>query len=144
MIEFPDQRQEDDYTCGTAILQGVFDLFRIDRSSSDDLATEADGLHPATLESVLRRAGFSVQSGQMTVEDLKHHTAHGRPVLCPIDQFGGHWVAVLAVARGIVWYHCPVGGRKKIREKEWRAIWRDHTRAGHPFDSWGIATWVES
>ena len=134
---YPDVRQDGEHNCGDAVVAAVFQFKN--RGIAPKLATEADGLHPATIESTIRRAGLCVQSGTMTVADLKHHTGLGRPVLCPIDVFGGHWVTVLKVTPKRIHYHCPVGGSQSTSHESWTELWRDSTRSGHAFDTWGIA-----
>jgi ABC-type bacteriocin/lantibiotic exporter with double-glycine peptidase domain len=140
--EYPDVRQSGDYDCGSAVIDGLFKFLGARTCANVammGLATESDGLHPSTIEAVLRRAGLRIQSGTMTIADLKHHTAQNRPVLCPIDVYGGHWVTVLGVGSKRVHYHCPTRGLCSESHESWKANWRDSTRAGHAFDTWGIA-----
>lgn len=137
--EYPDVRQTDSFDCGMAGIAGVFRYLGVPLRADSGLATEADGLHPSTIEAIIRRAGLKVQSGTMHVQDLKHHTRLLRPVLCPIDVYGGHWVTVLGVTRARVTFHCPVRGRLWDTHESWCSVWHDATRAGHPFDFWGIA-----
>ena len=139
---YPDIRQTAGYDCGDAIADSVFKHFNVRTCSAViGLATEDTGLHPSTLHAALRRAGLRVQSGSMLIADLKHHTRLGRPVLCPVAAYGGHWVAVLGVTPRRVAYHCPVRGLVRETHDSWTANWRDATNDGHAFDSWGIATW---
>lgn len=140
IADYPVVMQGHDYDCGSAALDGVFRHFGVrTRATLLRLVNDQDGLHPATLEALLRQTGLKVQSGQMTLDDLRHHTKSGRPVLCPIDLFGGHWVTVVGTARGKVHYVCPVGGELKSSYGWWASKWCDSTRAGHTFDHWGIA-----
>ncbi len=140
--EYPDVRQTRDYDCGHAAIDGVFRYLGLGIRTCAavlSLATESDGLHPSTVEAILRRASMRLQSGTMTVEDLKHHTKLERPVLCPVSLLGGHWVTVLGVERGKVRYHCPTDGFGHLPIETFVSSWRDSTRAGHCFDTWGIA-----
>jgi len=140
--EYPDTRQTGSYDCGDALVDGVLRFHGVRSSAAVlRLATEDAGLHPSTLYAMLRRAGLRVQAGTMSIDDLRHHTRLHRPVLCPIDLFGGHWVAVLGVTPKSVRYHCPTEGRKQTTHESWTRHWRDATIDGHAFDTWGIVAW---
>lgn len=141
MLDTEDVRQTEGHDCGEAAMDTAFRLFGL-RSVVVGLATPLDGMHPATIEAVLQKAGMFVQSGRMTVEDLKHHTRLGRPVLCPVSLYGGHWVVVRGVGPKRVHYHCPTDGRRSVSHESWDALWHDVERAGHTFVHWGIATWA--
>lgn len=142
MLDTPDVRQKDDYRCGPVCMDCAFRLLgaRI-TASALDIASPIDGTHPAAIEHGFRAAGLNVCSGSMTVDDLKHHTRLGRPVLCSTAIFGGHWVVVRGVQRKRVYYHCPVEGRKSLPVDTWVGLWHDFERTGHAFVQWGIATW---
>ncbi len=137
LLDLRDVRQRDDHDCGEAAVDIVLSF--LGTRGKSDVASAVDGTHPSAIEAALRRAGLSVQSGTMTVSDLQHHTRQGRPVLCPIASYGGHWVVIRGVGRGFVYYQCPVSGREQKRLQEWIDLWRDSTRAAHDFDTWGIA-----
>ena len=139
LLDTPDVRQRGDFDCGAAAVETVLRVLGVRATAAVVLADAVDGLHPATIEAALRRAGVPVQSGTMTVADLKHHTALGRPVLCPVALHGGHWVVVRGARRDRVFFHCPVDGRLSAAADAWDVVWRDSTRSGHPFDRWGIA-----
>ncbi len=143
--EYPGVLQRDGYDCGTAGADGVFRMFGLPASATAlAIASEQDGTHPSTLEGILRRGRLLVQSGSMTVADLAFHTRLGRPVLCPVDLYGGHWLTVLGVTRTRVHYWCPADGPGWTPRARWEDndFWRDSTRSGHAFDKWGIAAWV--
>lgn len=139
LLDLPDIRQTADYDCGAAVVDVVLKFHGV-RSCAAVLllANPVQGCSPDTVEAMLRRAGLPVQSGTMTVEDLRHHTRQGRPVLCPVARYGGHWVVVRGV-RGGVYYHDPLVGPTRAPALAWQAEWRDLTRNDHAFDRWGIA-----
>lgn len=143
MITIPDIRQSGEHNCGEVIVTCAFRLFGVPYDAPR-LATEADGMHPSTIEGVLRNAGLHVQSGTMTLADLAHHTRLGRLVCCPINIYGGHWVGVAGTTSARVRFHCPVKGDVGLTRAQWLRVWKDSTRAGHAFDSWGIATWLNN
>lgn len=142
MIKIPDLRQRTDYSCGEAAVDAVFMYFGLS-TRCRKLSTPYDGMHPSTAEALLRKAGLSVVSGTMDIDDLRYHVRRGRPVLCPIDAYGGHWVVVFSVGPRSITYHCPLEGREKIAHRQWLSMWEDSTRVGHPFRHWGIACYNE-
>lgn len=143
MLELPDIRQSADYDCGCAAVDTALRFFGVRTCAAVlDLATPIDGTSPAAIEGAFRRAGLAVQSGRMDVGDLKYHVSRGRPVLCPVALYGGHWVVVRGASagrRGRVYFHCPACGPQWLATSQWESNWRDTTRAGHDFDAWGIA-----
>ncbi len=137
--EYPDTRQNADHNCGEAAVLGVLSYRKLSPSLvSVDLSNDSDGMHPSTLYALLRRFGMRLQCGTYDIADLAAHTKRGRPVLCPVDLYGGHWITVLGVARTRVHYHCPVKGLCRLWDHEFETLWKDSTREGHPFDHWGI------
>lgn len=137
ILQIPDVRQQSDFDCGAACIEAVLQLGG--RTPPDSLANPVQGMAPDTLEAVLRSVGVRVISGTMCVDDLKHFTRGGRPVICPTDIEGGHWVIVAGVGRGRVHYHDPDAGMQSVAESKWRSLWCGSTRFGHAFDRWGIA-----
>jgi hypothetical protein len=138
MLAIPDVRQALDYDCGTAAVDAVCRFFGKRERGPVPLANPIQGMGPQTVEAVLRSRGFRVLSGSMTVRDLKHLTDTGRPVLCPVDLFGGHWVVVSGVARLQVAFHCPTDGPRTLKAAAWLPVWKDRSHDGHQYDQWGI------
>lgn len=138
LLDLPDVRQRAGCDCGTAAADTVA-RFLHSRTARAVIADAVDGTHPSALEAAMRRAGLAVQSGTMTLADLQHHVRQGRPVLCPIASYGGHWVVVRGVGRGFVYAQCPTEGPIRVTLARWLDLWRDSTRAAHDFDHWGIA-----
>lgn len=140
LLDIPDVRQAHDYDCGAAVIDAVSIYFARRRGTLFELANPVQGMAPDTVEAVLRSVGFSVLSGTMTPEDLKHFCNTGRPVLCPVSTHGGHWVVVRGViGLGLVFIHCPIDGRLQLSADEWAGVWRDVSRSGQLFERWGIA-----
>ena len=135
--EYPDIRQDAENNCGDAAVSGVFKF--LGEWPAPPMATDHDGLHPSTIEGQFRLAGLRVQSGEMTLADLKHHASQMRPVLCPIDVYGGHWVTVLGVTAKRIRFHCPMRGFLWDTPEGFLEVWKDSTRSGHKFTNWGIA-----
>jgi hypothetical protein len=141
LIEIPDVRQRSDYGCGDAAVDAALGALGISRKRGTRLSNPVQGIAPDTVAAVLRAAGCVVLAGPMpgTVGDLKHFTASGCPVLCPVANHGGHWVVVRGVQRGRVYYHCPLDGPLSRPGGEWLAHWHDTSaEGGHAFACWGV------
>lgn len=141
LLEIPDVRQGDAHSCGDAAIDAALAALGVARKRGTRLANPEQGMAPDTLAAVLRAAGCTVLAGPMPggVADLKHFAAAGCPVLCPIADFGGHWVVVRGVARGRVHYHCPTSGPRSRPVAEWLTLWHDSTsEGGHQFARWGV------
>lgn len=140
------QRADDDH-CGAVCAAVALDLCGFDSKESTGRVarglpvTSLDGVDPRTMEAFLRCQGCRVQSGEMTIADLRHHTNEGRPVLCLIHDFGGHWVVVTGALWGSVSYHCPLYGPQVRTPKLWSANWYDVDRYGAEYRGFGIAAW---
>lgn len=143
MLVFPNtQLQTEDWDCGRAAARAVLSLFGRTTIGGFqyglDLVNPVQGLCPGTMEAALRAYGLPLLSGLMRVEDLKHFTQSGRPVLCPIKDDGGHWVAVAGVHRGYVHYFDPTLGMTKRKSPDWIYSWRDSDSKGNVYAHWGI------
>lgn len=110
------------------------------------VACEIDGTDPRVAEAALRRIGLCVASGEMTVDDLRHHAECGRPVLLLVHWPGetaSHWVVSRGVSRGKVFYHDPDSGRSSLPVDSFLASWQAaDARMSRPFRQWGISCWV--
>lgn len=148
LLDLPDIRQKDTYDCGPAAIKSClqyigfrkgYDFYREKFSP-----TEIDGCDPRTAEAHLRNLGLKIQSGHMTIADLRFHTSLQRPVLTLIQAFGcGHYIAVRGVSRGRVHYQDPNAGRLSLLIDDFERIWKDADRFGLAFDKFGIALWWE-
>ena len=144
ILDVPDIRQASDYDCGSACVDMVAAFFGRRTRGPAALANRVQGMSPDTVEAVLRALGFVVLSGTMTAADLRHLCDTGRPVLCPIEARGGHWVVVRGVARRKVLFNCPADGPGALPEADWAAGWHDVSRTGQRFDRWGIGVGYSS
>jgi ABC-type bacteriocin/lantibiotic exporter with double-glycine peptidase domain len=139
VIQIPDVRQQDDFDCGAAVVRAVLRLYdKRPPHAVDALANPVQGLAPDTVEAVFRAAGLPVLAGNLTLDDLRHFTRLGRPVVCPTAIDGGHWVAVAGVGRSRVHYHDPLRGPRSMAFPQWLESWRGSTRYGHHYDAFGI------
>lgn len=143
-----DRRQRaDDAHCGAVCAAVVLDLCGYHPDEATERVakmlpvTAMDGVDPRTMEAFFRRQGLRVQSGEMTIADLRHHTEQGRPVVCLVKDNGGHWVVVTGVVRRSVCYHCPIEGEQVKSRTVWAAGWYDVDRFGTEYRGFGITCW---
>lgn len=132
-------RQKGAFDCGEAAVRTVLRYYRLS-TGHVSFATPIDGADPRVVEGALRAAGLAVQSGEMSLEDLKYHLRAGRPVICAVTSDGaGHWVVASAVTRSRVHYHDPEKGATSLPVADWLAAWTDWHGLGVRFERWAIA-----
>lgn len=141
-----DRRQrQDDWHCGPVVAAVILDLCGFPEAESTERVARGlpvcylDGVDPRTLESFLWAQGVKCQSGSMVVADLAHHTRHGRPVACLINEHGGHWVVVTRTSRNCVFFHDPLAGQRMMGKRKFAEIWLDTDRFGNRLVHFGIA-----
>lgn len=143
LLDLPLIEQKTDFDCGKAAYQCVCRYWeaRSKHLTPDKLL----GTHPSLLEPTLRRTGFWVQLGSMTVDDLKHHASLYRPVICLIQQSNiGHYVVSAGVWRGKVYFMNPSNGEiEKMSFKDFEKVWIDVDKTGALYSQFGIAAWIE-
>lgn len=138
MVDLPDIRQTEGYDCGMALRASVLQ-YRGLTDTGCCTASEIDGLSPDVMELILRQAGLPVMAGTMTLDRLRYFTnRESSPVLCPVNHFGGHWIAVVGLDRRWVEFQCPLRGRHSMKLAVFDESWHDVTRRAHTFDHWGI------
>ena len=140
LLDVPDIRQDSEFDCGAAAVDAVCRYHRIRKTNVKDLTNAVQGLGPDTARAILTGLGLIVLAGPMQVEDLQHLTRTNRPVLCPVNLYGGHWVVVRGVERGGVYFQCPTQGRLRLSMSKWLDEWVSYSETGHMFHQWGIAT----
>lgn len=141
----PDIRQAHTWDCGPTAARIVFRCLRR-RMTPDTLsrlnASPIDGTDPRALEGALRAAGLGVQSGEMTWDDLRHHTAAGRPVVCLVNANGvGHYVVCGGIDCGRARIQDPAAGPVEIGRSAFLSSWRDVDRWGVHYRQFGIASY---
>lgn len=143
-----DRRQRDSWSCGAIAAAVSLDLLGVEPADSTALvsvglaATPLDGTDPRVMESFFRKLGYSVISGEMTVDDLRHQTMLARPVMCLV-RYGniGHWVTMVEVKARKLQFHCPVRGLVKMPNRAFEGIWWDGDRSGYNYHSFGVSVW---
>ena len=138
-MQLADIRQIGEHDCGHAIVKMACQAFSVE--VPEDLSNEVQGMSPDTLEAVLRRVGFQVLSGNLTVDDLKYFSAN-RIVACPI--FTGHWVAVTKVYRGFIYVQDPFSGPGFHSRAWWDERWVDQSKSGITYTNYGVIAWRDN
>lgn len=142
LLAIPDVRQRTDYSCGAAATAAVLRYWHVAAPRwLERLANPERGMQPDTIYAVLSDAfGRPPLAGSIELHDLRHLTATGRPVLCPVTWDTGHWVVVRGVTRSRVHYHCPINGPGSDPIAEWLASWRDEPDDS-PYQRYALCGW---
>ena len=143
ILALPDIRQRNNWSCGEAAVRTVFQFHGA--AGKIPLASPIDGTDPRGLEAAFWRAGLSVQSGSMDLDDLRHHTRKGRPVVCLVTHDGvGHYVVVGGVHRGLVYFQDPLRGAVKQQAEPFEVSWKDVDRFGVRYVRWSVSVegWI--
>jgi HK97 family phage portal protein len=168
LIELPDVRQQDNYSCGAAVAMSVGRYFDVGPESLEEWkaaldTTPENSTRPIKIIEYLTSLGLAVTAASdMTVEDLRDFWKDGMPVICPIQEYGlpskqasfqyGHYVATIGVAHGQVFVQDPsidnvlegqgsdqAPGRSLIAESTWDSVWHDRDADGRQYVRFGIA-----
>lgn len=168
LVEVPDIRQNDNYSCGAAAAMSVGKYFGVGPDTlkewKDLLGTSrAQSTSPQSIIKTLSDLGCQCVAKQdMTEEDLCYYHKLGIPVLTPIQEWGdprvksssdyGHWVVVVGVGYGYVFTQDPSvdnvmdgegsdnsRGKMMISCADWDDVWHDEGLEGEPYRHYGIA-----
>lgn len=168
LLDLPDIRQQDDYSCWAAQTMGVARFFGVGPNSLEKWKKML-GTNPKTSTSydrvvhVLRKFGLSAEPRHfMTVEDLEDATSAGYPVLCAVQDYGpalnkksefdyGHCLTVIGCHFGYVFVQdsseenalegegsLSSDGRDMIAEDVWMQNWYDQDPDGKKYTRFGI------
>jgi ABC-type bacteriocin/lantibiotic exporter with double-glycine peptidase domain len=140
----PDIRQNKDHNCGWAAWQSIY-RYHYDRNPSRrDLSNPIHGTDPSTLEAIIRNdRQWTVISGEMFLNDLRHFCETLRPVICTITRTFddgidyGHYVAVAGVWRNRVYFQDPTYGPEVWSAEKWMSSWHDMGKYAK-FRHWGL------
>jgi HK97 family phage portal protein len=150
MLEVPDIRQEDQYSCGACAAMSVGRYFGVGPKSLESwkaaLGTTLQlSTHPQAIAKFLGELGLHVEMKErMSVDDLQQYTRLGWPVICCVQDYGnrrepgaafayGHYLTVVGVGFGRVF--CQDASIDNVIEDEADNI----TEPGKimvPFDVW--------
>lgn len=168
LIEVPDIRQHDHYSCGAAAAMAVGKYFGVGPDSIEEwkkaLGTDIQGsTSPTAIETYLRSIGLEVDCAfNMSLKDLHDARSDGRPVITPVQDYGpevpgkakfeyGHYLTVIGVAMGYVFCQDSSAdnvlkgegsdaapGRVMIREQDFLDLWHDRDIKGNEYIRFGI------
>jgi hypothetical protein len=119
LLEVPDIRQEDQYSCGACAAMSVGRYFGVGPKSLESWKTALGttlqlSTHPAAIAKFLESLGLRVElKERMSVDDLQQYTRLGWPVICCVQDYGnrrepgaafayGHYLTVVGVGFGRV------------------------------------------
>lgn len=146
-IDVPPADQDDDFDCGPAALEAIFNHYGIEYDDLEDItessgATEEDGTPPDYMVAEIKKHGLSVETKQgMNLTDLRNSVSIGKPVICPVQMHGGgHYVIVINCDDKNVTVRDPSTPNKKkdVPVDEFNRIWHDKDKDGKLFDHYGI------
>lgn len=141
VIELPDLRQKNGWSCGPVAAAVVLQLFARPIPRQFPSSSPIDGTDPLALVPVFRRAGLHVLAGEMSAQDLRDQCKQGRPVVCLTQHAGqGHYVVVAGVERNRVYYQCPNDGPVSKPIGEFLRDWWDTGRDAK-YSQFGISVW---
>ena len=163
LLDISDVRQINDWDCGVAATQSVCEFFGVGEKSYQDYITELeatpeDGTQPEAIVDYLNDQGLVTTSGPgMTIDDLRFFFEHGQPVIVPLQMYGttpeydqeeiqnrtGHYVVVIGVGLGQVFFQDPSAGRQMLPASEFDKIWHDMEADGVVDEHFGIAVGKE-
>jgi len=168
IIEVPDIRQTDHYSCGAAIAMSVGRYFGVGPETlpewKHELGTDVEeSTNPKAIVAYLRSLGLDVQEQRkMSIDNLAESTARGSPVIVPIQDYGpyipkkarfeyGHYLAVIGVGSGYVFCQdssednvigdsgsAQKPGRVMIGESDFIKAWHDRDIEGNKYIRYGI------
>jgi predicted double-glycine peptidase len=122
LLDLPDIRQEDTYSCGAAAAMSVGRYYGVGPQTlgewKEALGTSKENsTSPQEIVRYLSKLGLRVSlSGELTLQHLRTAWAAGCPVICPIQEYAGapeaafeygHYVVVIGVALGQVFVQDP-------------------------------------
>jgi predicted double-glycine peptidase len=157
IIDFPDLRQDFDFTCGASSLQGVLIYYGEDAVESElanELETTSDwGTEHYDIERVAKERGFVTDAGQLSIEEIKKHIDNKTPVIIDIqawsedpnvdyttDKEDGHYVVAIGYDESNIICEDPSSiGLATLSFEELEKRWHDIDKQGNEIRNWGIA-----
>lgn len=94
ILDVPDERQEENWSCGAACVAAVCHFFDVTPDTEGDAirqlgSSPRDGTDPEHIVTVLQDHGLETTAiSGMDLEDLEHYLAKGRPCICPVQAWG--------------------------------------------------------
>lgn len=142
ILQIPRVLQSADFDCATACMTALVRFHKTRGAVLSDLASPEAGMDPATVELIFRKAGWKVNAGERSLDDLQSNCLAGRPVMCLITREGeGHWIVVAGVTPRRIYFHDPLEGMRFVTHVEFLEFWHDIGRYGATFHNFGMVAW---
>lgn len=164
LIDYPTERQPDDYSCGLSSVQTALAFCGIDVHSEElrklMKPDPKDGVDPKKLLRVLKKYGVSCEyDDDMSIEELKGHIDEERPVIICLQAWAknkeldyartrkeGHYVTVIGYNdKGFICEDPALQSQRGFipyDELEYR--WRDFDKNGNKYNHFGIVILSDS
>jgi len=169
LIDVPDIRQHDHYSCGACAAMCVGQFYgvgpkKLEQWKKDLGTTLEQSTRPDAIAEYLKGLGLQVETKQgMDVGDLQEYTAQGWPVITPVQDWGnrrqkgadfayGHYLTVIGTGGKMVFCQdssednvagdegsIGAPGRVMIEERKFDKEWHDKDIKGKKYDHFGIA-----
>jgi HK97 family phage portal protein len=169
LLEVPDIRQPDHFSCGACAAMCVGQYFGVGPASLEEwkaaLGTDVQqSTKPMEIVRYLSELGLVVTAAHnMTLDDLRRFWAAGQPVICPVQDYGpflpgaatfdyGHYLTVIGVSLGYVFAQDSSAdnalegegsdaapGRIMVAEQTWLDNWHDKDSDENQYVCFGIA-----
>jgi|GEM_PF-728231 len=157
MLEFPDLRQDYDFTCGASCLQSVLMYYGFDAVESElvqKLGATADwGTEHTDIIRVAKEYGLEVESGEFSIEQVKNYIEQKIPVILDIqawseksnidyslDYDDGHYIVAIGYDdNGFIIEDPSDFGRQYMTFEELQKRWHDIDKNNNKLNNLGIA-----
>lgn len=154
-LDFPDVRQNTDYTCGASSLQAILYYYGFSYSE-DQLATLLQssyeiGTLPNNIIKFCRQLGFKVKAAHnMTMDQIKYYLNHKIPILVAFQAWNhscdytniwdsGHYSVIIGIYKDLVIFEDPsILGRGYLQIDEFLRRWHDVDGYGKKYIHYGI------
>ena len=157
MLDVPHLRQLRSWSCGPACVRMVLRYFGQDASESD-LIEELDcdgrnGTSPERLVQYLRRMGFSVRAGILSLQDLQLSASRSRPSIVAYQDWArprvdyatswdhGHYAIVVGADDRRIMLCDPSSKRPRryLKPDDFLSRWHDIESDGTIYRQWGLS-----
>ncbi|MCU0680271.1 MAG: cysteine peptidase family C39 domain-containing protein [Planctomycetes bacterium] len=156
ILDFPDVRQSNGYTCGCDALLAVLYYYGLgyrEDKLAKILGTTKDGTDPDAIIKFCRKLGFTVESGKMSIKKLKNYIDKKIPVIVAIqawtdqknvdwekDYLDGHYTVVIGYNKDNIIFEDPsLLNKGYIPQSEFLTRWHDVDKHNKKYQNLGIA-----
>jgi len=161
ILDYPDIRQDDDSSCGPAVVRSVLNFFGEDEDhqilKKHLKCTDDWGTDPIDIVKYFKKRGFKVKDYELTIEQVIDFVNKKKPVILCIQAWAhpkanykkswdhGHYVVVIGYNKKEkkILFHDPsvVDQRAYLDFKDLLDRWHDVDRKGIKYNNFGIAVY---